>query len=321
MLLINAVLVLIGVAILSFAADRFVGGAARLSTLLRVSPVLVGAVVIGFGTSAPELLVSILATLRGEQDIAFGNVVGSNTVNVLLVLGVAAILRPAMVEAATLRREVPVALGAVGVLAVVLFDGRVSLIDGVVLLVGAVAALAVIIVGALRDRAALARMEAEVAEFEAEVTGGLGAALLTALVGLVGVLIGAEALVRGASGLAIELGISSAIVGLTVVAIGTSLPELVTAVSAARKGESDLVIGNILGSNVFNSLPVAGVAGVLDTVALDPTFRLNVVVMVGAMAVAGMFLISGKRLVRPEGAVLMVLFVGWLAGTGTGTLA
>ena len=320
-MLVNAVLVAVGVVMLSFAADRFVGGAAKLSTLLRLSPVLVGAVVIGFGTSAPELLVSILATLRGEQDIAFGNVVGSNTANVLLVLGVAALVRPALVAVATLRREIPVSLAAVVVLAAVLFDGRVSLIDGVLLLVAGVAALMAITLGALRDRAALARLEAEVSEFESEVSGGVGAALLTALVGLAGVLIGAEALVRGASGLAADLGISSAIIGLTIVAIGTSLPELVTAIVAARKDESDLIIGNVLGSNVFNSLPVAGVAGVLDTVGLDPTFRMNIVVMVVAMVVASVFLISGKQLTRPEGSVLVILFGAWLVGTGTGLLA
>ena len=319
-MLLDVVLVIVGVAVLSIAADRFVAGAARLSTILRLSPVLIGAIVIGFGTSAPELLVSILATLRGEQDIAFGNVVGSNTANILLVLGVAAMLRPAFVEGATLRREVPVALGAVGLLSVVLLDGRVTLIDGLLLLAGAVVALGTIVVGALRDRAAFERMQEEVSEFEGEVTGGAGQAVLIAAIGLVGVLLGAEALVRGAQGLAISLGISPAIVGLTVVAIGTSLPELVTAIVAARKGESDLVVGNVLGSNVFNALPVAGVAGVLDTVALDPAFRLNVLAMFVAALVGALFLFTGRRLVRAEGVSLVALFMLWLTGTGTGVL-
>ena len=320
-LLVNIVLVVVGIVVLAVAADRFVGGSARLSTALRISPVLIGAIVIGFGTSAPELLVSVLATLRGEQDIAFGNVVGSNTANVLLVLGVAAALHGTRVAGATLRREVPLSFAAVVMLAVVLFDGMVSLADGLLLLAGAVGVLAAIVISALRDREAAARMEAEVAEFEGEAPAGIGAAALTAVVGLVGVLLGAEALVRGAQGLATDIGLSDAVIGLTVVAIGTSLPELVTAVVAARRGESDLVVGNVLGSNIFNSLPVAGIAGVLDTVALDPGFTLNVVAMVAAAALGSLFLLTGRRLVRAEGGSLLALFVVWVTLTGVGVLA
>jgi cation:H+ antiporter len=297
-----------GLLLLSYAADRFVLGAARLSTALRVSPVLIGALVIGFGTSAPELLVSVLATLRGAQDIAFGNVVGSNTANVLLVLGAAAVFSPLVVGPKTLRRELPLMLAAIFALALVTFDGRVRWWEGALLLLGALLAVAVIVVIALRDREAAAALEAEVAEFEGE-QASLPRSAVLALAGLTGTLIGAQMLVSGAVGLSRALGVSEAVVGLTIVAIGTSLPELVTAVAAARQRETDLVVGNILGSNIFNSLLVAGASGALDTVRLDPAFRWSIVAMLVANGLAALLLGSGRRVALGEGVLLLAAFV------------
>lgn len=305
----HALLLVAGLAILTVAADRFVLGVGRLSAALRISPVIVGAIVIGFGTSAPEFLVTILATLQGAQDLAFGNIVGSNTANVGLVLGAAGLMHPLRIGQATLRRELPLMLGAVGLLAAVSLNGRVGPVDAAVLLVAATAAIAFIVVVGLRDREAAAALAAEVAEYAGEETPSLARSSLLSVVGLVGTLTGAQMLVAGATGLAVAFGLSQAVIGLTIVAVGTSLPELVTAVAAARRNETDLVVGNILGSNLFNSLPVAGAAGALATSDLGSTFRISLVLMVGACALAAVFLRSGRRLGRGEGAVLLATFV------------
>lgn len=306
--MLDGLLLLGGLGLLTVAADRFVLGAARLSAALRISPVIVGAIVIGFGTSAPEFLVTIIATLQGSQALAFGNIVGSNSANVLLVLGAAAVIRPLRVGSGTLRRELPLMLGAVALLAALSFDGRVTGVDAALLLVAAVGAIGAIVFIGVRDREAAAVMAAEVADYAGEAPSVLRSVLLT-VAGLLGTLAGAQMLVTGAVGIARTIGISEAVIGLTIVAVGTSLPELVTAVAAARRGESDLVVGNILGSNLFNALPVAGVAGALATTQLGDEFRLSLAIMVGACALAAVFLRSGRQLVRVEGAVLLAGFV------------
>ena len=279
----DAVLVVVGLVLLTYAADRFVLGAARLSTLLRISPVIIGAIIIGFGTSAPELLVTTLATLQGSQDLAFGNIVGSNTANVLLVIGAAAIVRTVRVTVPTLRRELPLMLAAVGLLALLTRTGSVTTVDAIILLVAAAGAVGFIVWSGLNDRESAAKLEAEVAEYE-EGDASVGGAVALAVAGLIGTLVGAQLLVTGATGLARSIGVSEAVIGLTIVAVGTSLPELVTAIAAARRDETDLVVGNVLGSNIFNSLPVAGIAGLLDTVQLDEAFGTSLLIMVVSCA-------------------------------------
>ena len=292
---------LAGLVLLTVAADRFVLGAARLSAALRVSPVVIGALVIGAGTSAPELLVTVLAAVQGSSDLAVGNLVGSNSANIGLVLGAAALVAPVAVGHATLRREVPLMLLAVVAFAVVAADGTLGRVDGTVLLVLGLAAIGAVVAFARADQrgaAALAVAPSEPAWRPA----------LLALAGLLGTIAGAQLLVTGASGLARTLGVGEAVIGLTVVAVGTSLPELVTAVAAARRREADLVVGNVLGSNLFNSLPVAGVAGVLGAAGLEPALGPALVGMVGICALAAVFLVTGRRLARVEGAVLLALF-------------
>jgi cation:H+ antiporter len=314
-LLIDLGLLAGGLLLLTVAADRFVLGAARLATALRISAVLVGAVIIGFGTSAPEFVVTILATLEGSQDLAFGNLVGSNTANVLLVLGAAGLVHPLAVRYLTLRRELPLMLVAVGLLGAVSFDARVTTVDALLLLAAAAGAIVFLIVVARRDREAAAVLEAEVAEYSAGRGPHLGRAVLLAVGGLAGTLAGAYLVVDGATGLARTAGVSEAVIGLTVVAVGTSLPELVTAVAAARRSETELVVGNILGSNIFNALPVAGVAGLLDTVTLDAAFRPSLAFMMGSCLLAAVFLRTGSRVARTEGAVLLGLFVAATTAT------
>jgi cation:H+ antiporter len=308
----DALMLVAGLALLTYAADKFVIGAVRVATILQVSTVLVGALVIGFGTSAPELLVSALASASGRQDIALGNIVGSNSANVLLVVGAAAAFGILPITVRIWRQEIRLMLVAVAALAIVCADLRVTTVEAILLLVGAVAAIGLIIYWASRDRAAAMELADEIDDL----AGGehtLGGSALLTLLGLLGTLGGAQLLVEGASGLAEAIGLSEAVIGLTVVAIGTSLPELVTAVAAARHGENDLIIGNIVGSNIFNSLPVAGLAGLLDTTALDPQFRVSLVVMVLACLLFAAFARSAFQVHRREGAVLLVGFVAAMA--------
>lgn len=315
MLAVDVVQFVLGLAILAVASDRFVLGAARLSTALRISPVIVGAIVIGFGTSAPEFVVTILATLRGSQDLAFGNLVGSNTANLLLVIGGAALFRPLPAPRATVTRELPLMLVALLGLTVALVNGRVTTPDAVLLLAGAGVAIGLIIWLGLRDREFARTLETQLEDQAAAAPEKMSVTLLLVVLGLVGTVGGAELLIRGASDLARALGISEAVIGLTVVAVGTSLPELVTAVAAARRRETSLIVGNVLGSNVFNSLPVAGVAGALATVQLDPALGRSLVLMLGAAALTSVFLVTDRQVGRVEAVLLLAAFAGAVALT------
>lgn len=315
MLAVDIAQFVIGLAILAVASDRFVLGAARLSKALRISPVIVGAIVIGFGTSAPEFVVTILATLRGSQDLAFGNLVGSNIANLLLVIGGAAVFRPLPAPRATIRRELPLMVLALVGLAAATVNSRVTTLDAVLLLVGAAVAIGLIVWFGLRDREFAQILETQLEEQAAAAPEKMSVTVVLVVLGLAGTVGGAELLIRGASDLARAIGVSEAVIGLTVVAVGTSLPELVTAVAAARRRETSLIVGNVLGSNVFNSLPVAGVAGLLATVQLDPSLGRSLVFMLGAAGLAGLFLVTGRQVGRVEAAVLLAAFAGVMAVT------
>jgi cation:H+ antiporter len=293
-----------GLVLLTYASDQFVVGAARIATALRLSAVIIGAVVIGVGTSAPELLVSVVAAAQGSLDIAVGNIVGSNVANLTLVLGVAAVLTPLGVHGGVLRREAPIALGAV-ILFALLVRGELTRVDGVLLLAGLVAALTLVLLSARQGDPAL---EAEVADFVTEGPPSARRESVRAVLGLLGTLGAAQLLVFSAVTIAREAGLGEGFVGLTVVAIGTSLPELATSVQAARKGETDLIIGNLLGSNLFNSAAVGGAVALAGpgTVEDPKLVGLALVVMVGTAALATLLMVTERTVVRWEGVALLV---------------
>jgi cation:H+ antiporter len=295
-----------GLVLLTAGADRFVLSAARLSRAFGVSPMIIGALVIGLGTSAPELLVSGLAAARGEVDLAIGNVIGSNTANMTLVLGGAALLTPIRSRLTTLRREGATMFVSLLLVTAMTWNLWVGRVESAVLL-GSMALVVVLLVVWAR------REPDEASEQVAPWTGSTRLEVIVGLVTLGVTLLGAELLVRGAASIATELGVSAAFVGLVVVSIGTSLPELATAVAAARRGATDLVIGNVLGSNLFNSLAVAGLAGLVGPGVLDPAFRGALVVMLLVGVVAGFFVLTSRRLDRWEGIVLLVMFGGFVA--------
>jgi cation:H+ antiporter len=301
-----------GVVVLGFAADAFVVGSARLANLFRVSPVVIGAVVIGFGTSAPELWISGLSSVEGHSDLAVGNIIGSTIANLTLVLGAAAMVTAVHTASRTLRREAPLAIGAALVFAVVVQEGLTT-VEGVVLLL----ALAGVLVVLLTD----ARTGSE-AELVSEVRDYLDVDWGTSrqieigrtAAGLVGVVVGAQLLVWAGTGIADELDVTEGYIGLTIVAIGTSLPELATAVSAARKREDELLIGNLWGSNIFNCLAVAAVAAFAGPGRLDdPDLAgVPVVTMVAVSVVVWALLARGNRLVRLEALALLVGYAALL---------
>ncbi|MFI5896150.1 calcium/sodium antiporter [Actinoplanes sp. NPDC051513] len=296
-----------GLVLLTFAADHLVLGASRLARRLRISPVVVGVVVIGLGTSAPEFLVSGLAAARGDTGLAVGNIVGSNILNLTLLLGLAAIIAPIPVASRVIRREVPLAFAAVALFGLLAVVAGLDVLTGVVLAVAGVAALWLLVRWARAGRAEAGLVD-EVEEFVArpdEPGRRTWTEAVRAVLGLLGVLAGAQLLVDGASAVAESLGVSQLVIGFTLVALGTSLPELVTSVQAQRRGESDLVVGNLFGSNLFNSLIGGAVIGFADGATAYAGVVL-VVTMILSAGLAWLLLMRGLRLTRLDGVVLTV---------------
>lgn len=301
-----------GLLLLTVASEAFVLGAVRVAAKLRLSAVVIGAVVIGLGTSAPEMLVSGLAAGQGKLDIAVGNIIGSNVANLSLVLGTAALVTTISVAGETVRREIPL-VGAATVLFALLVQGGLTRIEGAVLGVGLVAAIGWILVSAGRG-AGDEELTHEVEEFITDAPTRTGVEVTRTLVGLVGTLAAAQILVTAASSVATQLGLAEGFVGLTIVAIGTSLPELATSLQAARKDETDLIVGNLLGSNLFNSLGVGAVAGLAGPgLVTDPTLTGNaILLMLVITAGAGLAMASGHAVVRREGGILLIIWLGTL---------
>lgn len=311
------VLILAGLGMLAYAPDRFVLGSAGLADRYGVSRVLIGAVIIGFGTSAPEMLVSGLAAARGEPEVGVGNIIGSNMANLGLVIGVAGLVAALRVPGGLLRREVPLVIAATVGFAVAV-QGGLTRIEGLVLVAGLAVALVVIVRGTSRPAkgAVDAEYSVEIDELLAtEARAGVVRLSAAAGLGLVGTLVGAQLLVSGAIDIADELNLTGGFVGLTIAAIGTSLPELVTAVAAARKGEDQLIIGNVLGSNLFNSLAVGGIVGLVGPgVITDANLTVTGVVLMLIITAVGTWALASLRAVqRWQAAGLLALYLATLA--------
>ncbi len=304
------VAVLIGVGCLWKAADEFVAGATRLALIFKISPVVVGAVIVGFGTSAPELLVSGIAAAKGDIDVGVGNIIGSNIANLSLILGAVSLVLPIGITAGVLRREAPLSLAAVLMFAVVV-RLEMGLLPGIVLLLVLCGFLFRIISGDGND---VAELTSEVEELAGEGDLSAGREAVRTLVGLAITVGGAWILVWGALRLADELGVSGGFVGVTLVAIGTSLPELVTALAAARARQTELIVGNLLGSNLFNSLAVGGVVAVLGSGPIvDPSLRtIDIGFMIVVCLGAYVAMRTRGRFERVEGIVLLTVFFSFL---------
>jgi cation:H+ antiporter len=316
--------VLGGLALLLWSADRFVEGAASTAKHLGVSSLVIGMVIVGFGTSAPEMVVSILGSMEGSPGIALGNAYGSNITNIALILGLTALLRPITVHSGVLRKELPI-LSLVSLLAVYqLWDGVVSRLDAIVLLV----VFAFLLVWTmLQGKKTPGDPLGQEIESELKEHGmPLRTAIIWSIVGLLLLIVSSRFLVYGAVEIAKHFGISDLLIGLTVVAAGTSLPELAASIIAARKGEHEIALGNILGSNLFNTLAVVGLAGVVKPLAAEPAIlSRDISVMVAltlSLFVFGYGFRSTGRINRIEGFLLLGAYVGYtvyLALTATGS--
>lgn len=307
-------LVIGGLILLTAGADRFVLAAARLSRVWGLSPVLIGALVVGMGTSAPEFLVSVVAAAGDGLDLAVGNVIGSNIANLSLVLGATALVSPVTDHIKTLRREGLLMLAAVVLLAIVAWDGSLTLPEGIILALTMVGAAVLLVGWARSDTEGISVVTAGLDEMTYD--SGRPNPRFEIVVGTVALLAtlgGAEMLVRGAQEIARQLDLSQGFIGLTLVAIGTSLPELATVLAAARRNENDLVVGNLLGSNLFNSLAVAGGAAIVGGGALTTAFRPGLLFMLGVAAFAGILTATGNKLVRWEGFTLLVIYATFVA--------
>lgn len=304
-----------GLALLVWSADRFVEGAAVTAGHFGMPPLLIGMVVVGFGTSAPEMVVSALAATQGNPGLALGNAYGSNITNIALILGITALISPIAVHSQVMRKELPI-LALITLLAFwQLWDGMLSFVDALVLIAVFLGLLAWSIrQGMTRKTDAMGiEVEAELKVHDMPVRK----AVLWLIVGLLLLIVSSRVLVWGAVDLASAFGVSDLIIGLTIVAVGTSLPELASSVIAARKGEHDLALGNILGSNLFNTLAVVGIAGLISPMAVAPEVLSRDLVVMAALTLSLFALGYGfrgpGRINRIEGGLLLACFVGYTA--------
>lgn len=319
-------LLLGGGVLLYFGAEWLVGGSSRLALALRIPQLVVGLTVVAYGTSAPEVVVGVQAAMTGQGQVALGNVVGSNLANLGLILGVAALVKPARVDGAIRRRELPVLVLSAAMVPLVLWDGAVSRLEAGLLLLGAVVYTGWMVQSvrgarARTDAATDARVTAEAADAAGapsplpEVNKLRQGAI--AAVGLVLLVIGGRLFVDGATRVALTLGMSERLVGLTIVAVGTSLPELATSVIASLRGHSDIAVGNVVGSNIFNVFLCLGAAGITgNLVNVGTPTSVDVLVMLGLTAVGAVFMRTERLIRRWEGVTLLAgyaAFIGVLA--------
>ncbi|HCN17442.1 MAG: calcium/sodium antiporter [Psychrobacter sp.] len=315
--------ILIGLAVLVWSADVFIDGATALAKKFSVPSFLIGVLILGIGTSAPEMVVSVLAALEGSPELALGNAYGSNIINIALVLGATVLISPIIIRKAIIKRDLPLLLLVTAIAAWQLRDGLLSLTDGIILLVLLAIVLGMQIVLSLREGYHEHEDEVVVAtdpdEVELSIARGLGSLFL----GMSMLVISSRAIVWGAVELATLWGLSELIIGLTIVAVGTSLPELVSSLSAARKGEHDMALGNIIGSNIFNTLGVVGLAALITPITVNPIILSRDVLAMGLItlllvALCGFAFLTKRQFGRTSGATLLLFFVGytgWLIQT------
>jgi len=302
----------VGLVLLVLGSDWLVRGAARLAARWGMTPFAIGVTVVAFGTSAPELFASVRAGLAGVGDLAVGNVLGSNIANVCLILGVTALLHPVRVERAVLRLELPIMLVITVLASLTLIDGRVERLEGVVLFLGLIG----YVVFSYRAGQADPELSEEIEAGAAEEMGSEGRRpvwieLVLVLAGLVALAGGAELLVQGAKHLAIEvLGVPPGIVGLTIVAFGTSLPELAASIRAIITKQHDLAVGNIVGSNVFNVLGVMGAASIVRPLDTPPLWHAGVVLITGLLCYP--VLSKGRTIGRVQGGVMLGVYLAYV---------
>lgn len=300
----QVLLLIFGIVVVLKSADWLTNGAVGLATKLGISQIVIGLTIVAIGTSMPEFFVSIVSAIKGTPDLAVGNIVGSNIFNVLLIVGVAATVAPIAIQRATVRRDIPIAIVASIMLTFMMLDDNISRIDALILFAAFIAFIWI----TLRN----SKNDANEKDASTEKVIPTWKSALFIIFGLVGLVLGSNIFVDNASSLAHGWGISDAVIGLTIVAGGTSLPELATSAVAARKGDSGIAIGNVLGSNVFNILMILGLTGIISPMHIQNITYIDMAVMVISMALFWLFSFTKLRVERWEGCVLIACFLGYI---------
>lgn len=307
---ISIILIIIGMALVLWGADRLTDGAVAIAQRMNVPEIVIGLTIVAMGTSMPEFCVSFAGALKGTADLAVGNVVGSNIFNAMLIVGVAAMVAPMSILKSTVKKDIPFAVFASLILFQLCLNNRITRIEAFVLLIMFAVFMIYTVMGAKNGMPTASEEEAKKNKSK-----GLFKDVLYVVAGLAALIVGSNIFVDNATEIARLLGVSEAVIGLTIVAAGTSLPELATSIVAARKGQSAIAIGNVIGSNVFNILFIIGLTGVITPMQIVGLTNIDFAVMLGSMLLLWLMSFTKYTLSRWEGAVLAVLYVvyvGWL---------
>ncbi len=304
-IIIQVVLLLVGFVFLIKGSDFFVDGASSIASILKVPTIIVGLTIVALGTSAPEAAVSITSSLTGSNAMAVSNVIGSNLFNMLMVIGIAALMSNLLMEKSVLEKDLPFLVGITALWAIFIVIGwDITNIEGIILLIIMVAYIIFLIYDTKKSGGA---NDVEKPKFN------LPMSIIFMIIGLAGIVIGGDLVVDSASAIAIAFGMSETLVGLTIVAIGTSLPELVTSITALKKGENQLVIGNVIGSNIFNILFVLGASSAISSIPLDSSMLIDVVFMLLVTILCFIFGKTQDKYDKREGVILIALFIAYMA--------
>lgn len=311
-MLLNIIWMIAGIALVLWGADRLTDGAMAIAERMHISQMVIGLTIVAMGTSMPEFFVSFMSALKDTPDMAVGNVVGSNIFNTLLIVGCAALVTPIMILPATVKKDIPFAMVASVALLLMCLDGNISRIDAVVLLGLFAVFMYITLKGAKENEQPMQQTSAK--------GGKPFMSVVWIFVGLVCLVFGSNLFVDAATVIARQLGVSDAVIGLTIIAGGTSFPELATSVVSARKGQSGIAIGNVLGSNVFNILLILGITGVMSPMTLQGITTVDLTMLVVSMVMLWLFSFTKYTLARWEGALLTIVFIGYMSYLVMGVL-
>lgn len=311
-MLLNIIWMIAGIALVLWGADRLTDGAVAIAERMHISQMVIGLTIVAMGTSMPEFFVSFMSALKDTPDMAVGNVVGSNIFNTLLIVGCAALVTPIMILPATVKKDIPFAMVASVALLLMCLDGNISRIDAGVLLGLFAVFMYITLKGAKENEQSMQQTSAK--------GGKPFMSVVWIFVGLVCLVFGSNLFVDAATVIARQLGVSDAVIGLTIIAGGTSFPELATSVVSARKGQSGIAIGNVLGSNVFNILLILGITGVMSPMTLQGITTVDLAMLVVSMVMLWLFSFTKYTLARWEGALLTIVFIGYMSYLVMGVL-
>lgn len=309
-MILNVLFILVGIVLVLWGADRLTDGAVAVAEKMKMPQIVIGLTIVAMGTSMPEFCVSLVSALKGTTDLAVGNIVGSNIFNTLLIVGVSAWVAPMTILKSTVRKDIPFALFASVILLVMCLDGNISRLDAGILFVLFLVFMYVTLKGAkTKDDDTTAKTDS-IEDNKKPMATWLS--IVWIIVGLACLIGGSNLFVEGATKVAEHIGVSEAVIGLTIVAGGTSLPELATSVVSARKGNSGIAIGNVLGSNVFNILAILGVTGIITPMHLQGITMLDLSMMVFSTLLVWLFSFTKYKIARWEGIVLTIVFIGYM---------